>query len=158
MKIVQFNVTVDPATNSIILPDSPDKFTSMYFDSAAMTVQAVYTGELGLGAISRTAMPAWHNDTLDWIEYNARRMNLTKKEFNLMFTPAEYQTIQSRIPSDTMISYLWDTLKVSDYVSLLDPITIDGMGYLVAVGVLTPERHDEIMWGLPEDGQDPAKG
>lgn len=159
MKIVRFTPTVNNTANTIELPDDPALFSSMHFDSATGTMEAVYIGTLeNLPVLGSKETPKWDADTKSWLTYNDRRYNLTKKEYFLSFTADEYQAIQDAIPTDPLLAQLWNTLQVVDYVNLEDPVTVNGMQYLVSIGLLTSDRYTDIMYGVPQDGLDPALG
>lgn len=148
MKLVSFPLVVDTEANAVTLPDSIDKFTSLYFDGAALTVQAAYTGELELNQLPGSVKPQWDVDTQQWAIQNAYRTELTKKELTLSFTPAEYRALQTATDTDDTLYQLWQALTVADFVELTDPTTVNGMAYILALGLLTQERHDEIMRGI----------
>lgn len=148
MKLVQFPVTVDSGTNTITLPDDPALFTSMFFDSAALTIQAAYSGTLDLGELPGDTVPGWDADSETWRQMNAFRTELTKKEFQLSFTPAEYRAIGNATATDDVLFQFWEAGKIADFIELSDPDTVSGMAYVLSLGLLTQERHDEIMKGV----------
>lgn len=148
MKLVQFPVTYGQDSNSIILPDTPEKFTSLYFDSAAMTMQAAYTGTEALEELPGDYVPSWDIDSDQWAQQNAFRTQLTRKEFQLSFTSAEYRAISSATATDDVLFQFWDAAKIADFIELTDPDTVSALAYIQAQGYLTQERHDEIMKGI----------
>lgn len=148
MKLVQFAVTYGTDENSIVLPDSPENFSSMYFDSGSMTVQAAYRGALDLGELPGDTAPSWELDSDAWRMQNAYRTELTKKEFQFLFTPAEYRAIVNASDTDDILFQLWGAFNVADFIETTDPETVQGMGYILSLGLLTQERHDEILKGV----------
>lgn len=149
MKFVKFTATVDLENRTIELPDSPDAFSTMFFDGASGEIRAVYTGELPLTEVPRSESMGWESDVAMRQSYIAMRRILTKKELHLSFTPTEYRALTTAAQTDDNLYQLWNALNVADFIDLDAPETVNGMAYIVGAGLLTPERHDEIMSGLP---------
>jgi len=151
MKIVTFTLPTPLSGSTLELPDDVNLFSSIHLDSQTGTLQAVYTGEQDLPQLTADMVPRWDEDTQAWREFNARRKQLTRKEFHLSFTPAEYRQIVNTAQANDELFQLWNALNVADYVDLEDPETVQGMQYLVSLELLTQERYAEIMQGLPEN-------
>lgn len=76
------------------------------------------------------------------------RLQLTLREFILMFTPQELRLIKAKINTDDDILYFWEIAKADSTIDLEDPVSIVGMAKLVERKVLGQERHDEILQGI----------
>ena len=68
---------------------------------------------------------------------------LTKLNFLNRFTMSERVTI--RASSDPVVKDIMNLLEVADYVDVTDPNTVQGVGYLSAVGLIQSSRIAEIL-------------
>lgn len=140
--------------HTVTLPDHSNLFSSLYFDFPVNKVMAAYRGgkgiEAGIEDYPRDEVPYWVNDTEEWKLQNNVRYILTKKEFNLSFTATEFRAISNTADTDDTVYQFWNTAQVADFINLEDNDTIGGMAYLLSLGLLTQERHDEILAGIDE--------
>ena len=70
---------------------------------------------------------------------------LTKYGFNSRFTIDELVAIQDAAKTDSLVSVLNTKFTIADEINLDEQATIDGLGALVAKGLLTEARMNEIM-------------
>lgn len=148
----QGNVT--NSYHTITLPDQQHLFSTLTFDGGANVIMAAYRGtkgsEAGIVDYKRGTTPYWVNDTEQWERVSNIRYTLTKKEFNLSFSPTEYRAISNAAQTDDAVFQFWNTAQVADFIDLEDPNTVNGMAYLLALGLISQERHDEILAGIDE--------
>lgn len=78
------------------------------------------------------------------------RTRLSRLEFRNQFTMAEKQALYTAAQSSVDIQIFLDDVNAAEYVELTAQETIDGLNALVAAGLLTQARADEILVGLPE--------
>lgn len=69
----------------------------------------------------------------------------TTYEFLLRFTPEERAAARNAAITDPIIADFQQLSQVISTIDNTDPQTIQGMQYLVSVGVITQQRFDEIM-------------
>jgi len=67
----------------------------------------------------------------------------TKVEFLSRFTTSE--RLAARASSDMVVADLMNMLELAEYISINDPATIQGINYLAYVGILAPNRVQEIL-------------
>lgn len=79
------------------------------------------------------------------------RTQLTRLEFRNQFTMAEKQALYTAAQSNIDIQIFLDDVNAAEYIETTDQITIDGLGALVLAGLLTQERADEILSGIPSN-------
>lgn len=75
--------------------------------------------------------------------------SMSRTDFKGLFLPAEYRAISVKAETDDNVFQFWDMAQTADSIDVSDERTQAGMGYLVAVAVLTQERHDIVMQGKP---------
>lgn len=80
---------------------------------------------------------------------NPHRKEITLREFILMLTPQELRLVKAKTNTDDDILHFWEIAKADRTIDLRDPVAISGMAKLVDRNVLTQERHDIIMLGIP---------
>jgi len=131
MRKVIFPIVKIVDTNIIDYPDDKTKFKNAR--SSGDNIIADYSGSLPLD---------------DYIAPPEYRKQLTRREFMSLFSPQENRAVKNKAKTDDTVDQLWDILMSSDPIDLDFQQTIDGMGYLVSVGVLSQARHDEIMQGV----------
>jgi hypothetical protein len=73
----------------------------------------------------------------------------TALEFLERFTPVELRRIEVGARSDETLASIYRSCLAAQEVASDDPRTIAGMGFLVALGLLSPARRDEILSGSP---------
>lgn len=112
-----------------------------YYDPATEalydTVSVVHASD-GTGSVART----WHVRTLTAEE---RRKTWTALEFLERFTPAELDAIETARINDSVVAAFYRSAMAAQEVVSDDHRTIGGLQYLVAIGVLTPARRDQIL-------------
>jgi len=70
---------------------------------------------------------------------------ITVREFKSRFLPGEYRAISVLTQTDDIVFQLWGVLDSEPNVDLELKQVKDGMAYLVGIGAITEDRHDEIM-------------
>lgn len=68
---------------------------------------------------------------------------LSRRAFIARFTPAEFVAIVDH--TDATVRYIHAQTLAADYIDLTDEQTIQGVGYLASVGVLTEARAAEVL-------------
>lgn len=71
----------------------------------------------------------------------------TSYQFLNRLTASERAEVRSRSLTDTNVADFLMLATAAQEVVSDDPVTIQGMGYLVSIGVLTAQRRDEILNG-----------
>lgn len=79
------------------------------------------------------------------------RTRLTRLEFRNLFTMAEKQALYTAAQSSVDVQIFLDDVNAAEYVETTDQVTIDGLNALVAAGLLTQARADEILVGITTD-------
>lgn len=69
----------------------------------------------------------------------------TAYQFLLRFTPEERAAFRAAANTDSIVADFQQLAGAAQEVWTDDPMTIAGMGYLVAVGLLTESRKNEIL-------------
>lgn len=83
---------------------------------------------------------AWNNDIGEWQESTTK---LTKLRFLNRFTMQE--RIAIRASTDPIVNDIMQLFDAAEYISTTDSNTIQGIGYLNAVGVLSNPRMAEVL-------------
>ena len=73
------------------------------------------------------------------------RKTWTAYEFLLRFTPQERSAYRQAAQTNDMVADFMSLAQAAQEIISDDPITIQGMDYLVAIGLLTQQRRDEIL-------------
>lgn len=77
---------------------------------------------------------------------NAPARRIPKVSFRRRFTPAEQVAIYERATVDPLVQIMLDDINsVMTGVLLDDQSLIDGLQYLVALGILAPERVPDLL-------------
>lgn len=79
-----------------------------------------------------------------WVE-STRVDQISVGDFVLRFTGAEFASITSAAANDANVANILATLRARDSVRLGSPDAVNGIDYLVSVGLLTPERGAEVL-------------
>lgn len=66
-------------------------------------------------------------------------------EFFNKFTNEEFGMILAKMEDDINLKILYNKLMIAQEVTLTEKDTIDGLNYLVLVGILTEQRKEEIL-------------
>jgi len=69
----------------------------------------------------------------------------TAYQFLLRFTLAERTAYRAAALTDPLVADFMNLAQAAQEIITNDPVTIQGMDYLVAVGLLTQQRRDEIL-------------
>jgi hypothetical protein len=85
----------------------------------------------------------WNPATLDFDPLPAPEVVMSRIDFMRRFTPAERVSI--RASTDPYVRDIEELLRAADTVSLSHPDTQQGIGYLMHIGLLSPERGAEIL-------------
>jgi hypothetical protein len=110
--------------------------------SQAPAVSAAEVAEESFQINESTVNQVWtvRNKTPDEL-----RVTWTAYEFINRFTPAERAGYRTAAKSDDLVADFVDMAQAAQEVISDDPLTIQGMDYLVSIGVLTQQRRDEIL-------------
>ena len=81
----------------------------------------------------------WYFEAPRWTSY----------QFLLRFTAEERASFRAAAQTDPIVADFQMLATAAQEVVADDPNTVAGMGYLVAVGLLTPERRDEVLAIVP---------
>jgi len=76
------------------------------------------------------------------------RTRLTRLEFRNLFTQAEKQALYTAAQSSVDVQIYLDDVNAAQYIETTDASTVNGLGALVAAGILTQARADEILLGV----------
>lgn len=76
-------------------------------------------------------------------------IKLTKLKFRLRFTVPELVGVFMASASNPMLQLLLSNQAIADYVDLLDPVTIAGVGYIESLGLITADRMNAILTTPP---------
>ncbi len=100
---------------------------------------------LGISIKEMTEAPnlsnsTWNQETL---EFTRSSTIYTKLEFKNKFTIQE--RLAARSSTDPIVQDILEMTNIAEYVDITDSTTIQGIYYLVAVGILTNERATEIL-------------
>ena len=71
----------------------------------------------------------------------------TSYEFLNRFTPAERMTLRTAALTDAVVADFQQMAGAAQEIINTDPVTISGMDYLVAQGLITEARKLEILGG-----------
>ena len=72
---------------------------------------------------------------------------VSKYNFFDRFTNEEFGLFLTSMESDINIKVLYEKIKISNEVNLDEDSVIDGINYLVLIGIITEERKQEILFG-----------
>lgn len=73
----------------------------------------------------------------------------TVHQFRNKFTAAEKVTLYNAANTDINVKILLDDLMSARFVDVANQETIDGVNYLVSQSIVTAERAQEILTGIP---------
>lgn len=85
----------------------------------------------------------WDKELCDFV-YSANT-RLTKLQFLRRFTSEERIAIRELAKTNGIVFDAMELLNMAEYISVTDPDTITLINYLVYVGILSPERAQEIL-------------
>jgi hypothetical protein len=77
------------------------------------------------------------------------RVRLTRYEFRSRFTAAEKVAMYDS--TDTMIRVFLDDIQSAENINVTEQDTIDGVAYLISVGLIAAGRDAEILAGIPQE-------
>lgn len=77
----------------------------------------------------------WYFEAPRWTSY----------QFLLRFTPEERSSFRQAAATDEIVADFQMLAMAAQEIVADDPNTVAGMGYLVSVGLITPERRDEVL-------------
>ena len=100
-------------------------------------------------------MPISETDDVLWRKYEngiwstetfeIKKTKFTKLEFQLKFTFAELVAIETAAETNPGVRVLQRQQDNAEFIDLADEHTINGITYLVSIGLLTQERGTEII-------------
>jgi hypothetical protein len=73
---------------------------------------------------------------------------LTRWEFQLLWTADEHRQIKLLRTTDPEVDYLMDLFEGAGTIHLDNPVTVSGVAYMLAIGIITVERRDQILAGI----------
>lgn len=79
-----------------------------------------------------------------WVE-STKVDQISVGAFVLRFTGAEYVAITSAEAADANVAAILATLRARDSVRLGSPDAVNGIAYLVAAGLLTQQRGEDVL-------------
>jgi hypothetical protein len=142
-EIIEFKEIDDALYQSWVSSDNPKKDTYrivLYANqpnvSSTETVDESFT--INIDSVQQV----WtvRNKTADEL-----RKTWTAYEFLLRFTSAERTAYRAAAQTDDLIADFMSLAQAAQEIISDDPTTIQGMNYLVSVGLLTQQRRDEIL-------------
>jgi len=80
-------------------------------------------------------------------EVSLRRI-LTKLEFKRRFTPLELAAYVTALQADTQLQVFENLFNAAGEVNLDDPLTAQGVAYLIATNIIKADREAAIMEGI----------
>ena len=105
------------------------------------------TVESDVRPINGVKVPAGETAPVGWIwngwEFDAPKW--TAYEFLNRFTAEERSTLRAAAKTDDAVADLLLLVQAAQEVISNDPVTVSGMSYLVAGGLITDERKREIL-------------
>jgi len=125
-------------------------------DSGVVTqvMTASYVPEAPWVSIPDDVQPGYLFDGTDYTAPTpepapTHRTRLTRLEFRNLFTQAEKQALYTAAQSSVDVQIYLDDVNAAQYIETTDASTVNGLGALVAAGILTQARADEILEGMP---------
>lgn len=141
--VVEFKEISDALYAKWIAENNPKKDCyKLVVYSQAPAVSAAEVAEESFQINESTVNQLWtvRNKTPDEL-----RVTWTAYEFINRFTPAERAAYRTAAKSDDLVADFVDMAQAAQEVISDDPLTVQGMDYLVSIGVLTQQRRDEIL-------------
>ena len=87
----------------------------------------------------------WNPATLAFDPPPPAPLVLTPLQWLMRFTPAERIAIRAARVTDPVVEDIMDLLDKAQEVHPAEPATVQGVQYLVSVGLLTPARGAEVL-------------
>jgi hypothetical protein len=142
-EIIEFKEIDDSLYQSWVASDNPKKdsyriviYANQPSVSSTETVDESFT-------ISRNSVQqVWtiRNKTADEL-----RKTWTAYEFLNRFTYSERAAYRNAAKTDDLVADFMNLAQAAQEIISDDPMTVQGMDYLVSVGILTQQRRDEIL-------------
>lgn len=96
-------------------------------------------------AETATRFGIWNHETLDYDPYPVKQKALTRLEFMERFTDEELIGIFTAAKQSVPLEVFLEKLKAAEEILLDNTLTVAGINALVAVGLLTTARAEEIL-------------
>ena len=94
----------------------------------------------------------WTHDGVNFIQppdYVIKDMKITKLAFRQRFQMAEMAAIYTAMASNIVVKIMIDNLSMATYVDLSRTDTIQGVYYMVSLGILSAERANQVLTTPP---------
>ena len=141
--IVEFKEISDALYAGWVAANNPKKDCyRLVVYSQAPAVSAAEVAEESFQINESTVNQVWtvRNKTADEL-----RTTWTAYEFLNRFTYAERAAYRTAAKTDDMVADFVELAQAAQEIVSDDPVTVQGMDYLVSIGVLTQQRRDEIL-------------
>lgn len=141
--IIEFKEISDALYAGWVAANNPKKDAyRLVVYSQAPVVSSTQVAEESFQINASTVNQVWtvRNKTPDEL-----RITWTAYEFINRFTPAERAAYRAAAKTDDLVADFVDMAQAAQEVISDDPLTIQGMDYLVSIGVLTENRKQEIL-------------
>jgi hypothetical protein len=93
----------------------------------------------------------WQFDGNKLVNPNGPYMRITKLALRQRFTIPELAGVQTAVKTNVVLEILMDNLKVATFIDLSRQDTVDGIMYLVSLGLITSERATQILTATPTE-------
>lgn len=90
-----------------------------------------------------------NNTFIQPIGYQIKDMKVTKLAFRQRFTMNEMAAVYTAMAANVVVKIMIDNLSMATYVDLSRTDTIQGVYYMVSIGLLTAERANQILTTPP---------
>jgi len=144
-KIVELKEISDTLYSSWIAESNPKKDCyRLVVYTQQPSVSASEVAESSFEITQTTVNQVWtvRNKTADEL-----RITWTAYEFLNRFTYAERAAYRTAAKTDDLVADFMGLAQAAQEILSDDPMTVQGMDYLVSIGVLTQQRRDEILSG-----------
>lgn len=77
-----------------------------------------------------------------------RRKTMSLLEFKRQFSLDELVAFKTLAKTDDMADVFYDLCNSTQEMNMADPLTIQGVGYLVSAGIISQEKANSILGGI----------
>lgn len=142
-EIIEFKEIDDALYQSWVASNNPKKDSyRIVLYANQPSVSSTETVDESFTISKNSVQQVWtvRNKTTDEL-----RKTWTAYEFLLRFTPQERSAYRQAAQTNDMVADFMSLAQAAQEIISDDPITIQGMDYLVSIGLLTQQRRDEIL-------------
>lgn len=142
-QIIEFKEIDDALYQSWVASDNPKKDSyRIVLYANQPSVSSTETVDESFTISKNSVQQVWtvRNKTADEL-----RKTWTAYEFLLRFTPQERSAYRQAAQTNDIVADFMSLAQAAQEIISDDPITIQGMDYLVSIGLLTQQRRDEIL-------------